>query len=99
MTFFRISSASANSLAHLTRLSNLLETTSKGYYSKDTAIFFRYAARTSVGSHMPAKSLELKHTIKLIQELTADIDEIKAIMDVINSPILSIPGINYLVGP
>ena len=46
---------------------------------------------------MPAKSLELKHTIKLIRELTSDIDEIeheiKLIMDEINSPILSIPGI------
>ena len=48
---------------------------------------------------MPAKSLELKHTIKLIQELDSEIDEIeneiKIIMDEINSPILSIPGINY----
>ena len=51
---------------------------------------------------MPAKSLELKHTIKLIRELTSDIDEIeheiKLIMDEINSPILSIPGINYRMG-
>ncbi len=51
---------------------------------------------------MPAKSLELKHTIKLIQELTSEIDEIeneiKIIMDEINSPILSIPGINYRMG-
>lgn len=51
---------------------------------------------------MPAKSLELKHTIRLIQELTSKIDEIeseiKAIMDEINSPILSIPGISYNMG-
>ena len=51
---------------------------------------------------MPAKSLELKHTIKLIQELDSEIDEIeneiKLIMDEINSPILSIPGINYRMG-
>ncbi len=55
--------------AHLTRLSNLVETASKGHYTKDTAIAFREAARTSIGSNMPAKSLELKHTIKLIREL------------------------------
>ena len=46
--------------------------------------------------------MELKHTIKLIQELTSEIDEIeneiKLIMDEINSPILSIPGINYRMG-
>ena len=88
--------------AHLTRLTNLLSEASKGRYSKDTAITFRDAARTSIGSNMPAKSLELKHTIKLIKELDSEIDEIeneiKIIMDEINSPILSIPGINYRMG-
>ena len=48
---------------------------------------------------MPAKSLELKHTIHLIRELDTEIDEIEAalkqIMDDIASPILTIPGINY----
>mgnify|MGYP001028266217 FL=1 len=87
---------------HLTRLTNLLSESSKGRYGKETAIAFRNAARTSIGSNMPAKSLELKHTIKLIRELTSDIDEIeheiKLIMDEINSPILSIPGINYRMG-
>ena len=88
--------------AHLTRLTNLLSESSKGRYGKETAIAFRNAARTSIGSNMPAKSLELKHTIKLIRELTSDIDEIeheiKLIMDEISSPILSIPGINYRMG-
>ena len=88
--------------AHLTRLSNLVETASKGHYTKDTAITFREVARTSIGSNMPAKSLELKHTIKLIREIDAEIEEveneIKIIMDEINSPILSIPGISYRMG-
>ncbi len=88
--------------AHLTKLANLLSESSKGRYGKETAIAFRNAAITSIGSNMPAKSLELKHTIKLIQELTSEIDEIeneiKIIMDEINSPILSIPGINYRMG-
>ena len=96
-------SASAVASAHLTRLSNLLSESSKGRYGKDTAIIFREAARVSIGSHMPAKSLELKHTIKLIQELTIEIDEIeteiKRIMDEqIHSPILTIPGISYRMG-
>ena len=88
--------------AHLTRLSNLLEKASKGRYHKDTAISIRDAARNSIGSNMPAKSLELKHTIKVIRELDSEIeeieDEIKRIMDEINSPILSIPGISYRMG-
>ncbi len=89
--------------AHLTRLANLLWEASKGRCRKNTAIMFREAARSSIGSHMPAKSLELKHTIKLIQELTIEIDEIeeaiKRIMDKeIQSPILTIPGISYRMG-
>lgn len=95
-------SASDISSAHLTRLTNLLSVASKGRYGKDNANLFREAARTSIGSHMPAKSLELKHTIRLIKELDSEINEIesqiKSIMDEINSPILSIPGINYRMG-
>ena len=95
--------ADAVANAHLTRLSNLLSESSKGRYGKDTAVMFRDAARSSIGSYMPAKSLELKHTIKLIRELTVEIDEIEAaikrIMDEeIQSPILTIPGISYRMG-
>ncbi len=85
---------------HLTKLTNLLYAASKGRYNRDKAILIRDAARNSIGSFMPAKSLELKHTIRLIQELTIEINEIetdiKSIMDDINSPITSIPGIGYL---
>ena len=88
--------------AHLTRLTNLLHDSSKGHYKRDTAIRFRNAARNSIGSTMPAKSLELIHTIRLISELDAEIkeieDAIKNIMDEINSPILSIPGVSYRMG-
>ena len=94
--------ASFVAFSHLTRLANLLSESSKGRYGKDTAIMFREAAKASIGSHMPAKSLELKHTIKLIRELDAEIEEIeteiKTIMDEINSPILTIPGISYRMG-
>ena len=95
-------SAHAVASAHLTKLANLLCESSKGRYGKDVAIVFREVAKNSIGSNMPAKSLELKHTIKLIQELTSEIDEIeskiKSIMDEINSPILTIPGISYRMG-
>ena len=83
--------------AHLTKLTNLLSSASKGRYNRDKAILIRNAAKNSIGVFMPAKALELKHTICLIQELTKEIDEIefaiKNIMDVINSPIPTIKGL------
>ena len=52
-------SADAVANTHLSRLSNLLSESSKGRYGKDTAVIFCDAARSSIGSHMPAKSLKL----------------------------------------
>ena len=87
---------------HLTHLTKLLENASKGRYSKEKAIEIREAAKVSIGSNMPAKSLELKHTLHLISELDSEISEIeseiKGIMDQISSPILTIPGIGYRMG-
>ena len=94
--------ASAVASAHLTKLTHLLEESSKGRYHKETALLFRNTARNSIGSDMPVKSMELKHTIRLIRELDAEIDEIekeiRTIMDKINSPLLTIPGISYRMG-
>jgi len=88
--------------AHLTRLKTLLHDASKGRYNRDTAIQLRNAAQISIGSNMSAKSLELKHTIRLIGEMNAEIEEIeaeiKSIMDEAASPILTIPGISYRMG-
>ena len=87
---------------HLTHLKNLLKTASKGHYGRDMAIAIRDAARDSIGSVMPAKSMELKHTIQLIEVMTDEINEIessiKSIMDTSGSPIMTIPGINYRMG-
>ena len=88
--------------AHLTRLKSLLENASKGRYKRDMAVSIRDAARNSIGSKMPAKSLELQHTIRLIRELDAEIDEIEAeieaMMEQIHSPITTIPGIGCRMG-
>ena len=94
----------ANQIAssHLTHLTSLLSTASKGSYGRDKAVEIRDAAKRSIGSIMPAKSLELQHTLRLIHELDAEINEIEGIlkqmMDKIASPILSIPGISYRMG-
>ena len=88
--------------AHLTRLKALLDSASRGRYKRDMAVEIRDAARQSIGSRMPAKSLELQHTIRLIRELDAEIDEIEstiqAIMDELQSPITTIPGIGFRMG-
>ena len=88
--------------AHLTSLKNLLAEASRGQCGREKAIEIRNTAKNSIGSVMPAKSLELKHTIRLIRELSAEITEIEAeinaIMDEIQSPITSIPGIGNRMG-
>lgn len=88
--------------AHLTRLKTLLAEASRGRCGRDMAVEIRNAARCSVGSRMPAKSLELQHTVRLIRELDIEIEEIEtaiqAIMDELHSPITTIPGIGCRMG-
>lgn len=64
--------------------------------TRDKAVAIREAARRSVGSAMPAKLLELQHTIRLIRELDKEIaeieEQIRAMIDTIQSPITTIPG-------
>ena len=87
---------------NLTHLKSVLESNSRGRYGREMAILIRNSARNSIGITMPAKSLELKHTLHLIKVLTEEIDEIDAsiknIVDMSASPILSIPGISYKMG-
>lgn len=88
--------------ANLTRLKAILLNASKGHYKRDMAIEIRNAAKASIGSRMPAKSLELRHTIHLIRELDAEIEDIEAaiqnIMDELHSPITTIPGLGTRMG-
>lgn len=85
--------------AHLTRLKALLETASKGRYKRNMALEIRDAARNSIGSWMPAKSLELQHTIRLIRELDNEIaeieEQIQSLMIELDSPITTIPGLGF----
>ncbi len=88
--------------ANLTHLKTMLYDASKGRYGRDRAVELRDAARNSIGSCMPAKSMELKHTIQLIRVLDAEIEEIEQeiekLMEQIQSPITSIPGIGTRMG-
>ncbi|SFQ39653.1 Transposase [Lachnospiraceae bacterium XBB1006] len=87
---------------HLTKLTNLLSEASHGHYGREKAIEIRDAARHSIGTNMPAKSMELRHTLSLIAEMNRGIEEIEKeiqrIMDEIDSPIVTIPGIHYAMG-
>ena len=88
--------------AHLTHFKTVLSDASKGRYDKEKAVEIRETARRSIGSVMPAKSLELQHTIRMIRELDKEIEEIEAaiqtIVDEMTPPILTIPGIGVRMG-
>ena len=91
--------ASQVAAANLTHLKALLSDVSKGRYGREKAIEIRDAARYSIGSRMPAKSLELRHLIQVMDAEIAEIEaEIKSIMDELQTPILTIPGISYRMG-
>lgn len=87
---------------HLTKLTNLLSKASKGKYGKDKANAFKTVASNSIGSFSRSTSFELQQTIRLVQSVQAEIDaldaQIKIVMQEINSPIMSIPGISFTLG-
>jgi len=78
-------------------LETLLQEASHGHYGHDMARRVQEAAKNSVGADMPARSLELRHTLRLIRELDDEIDDVEEniaqIMKIIDSPITTIPGL------
>ena len=94
-----LTNAEAIANCHLTRLTNLLSGASRGHYGREKAVMIRDAAKASIGFYSEVKSLELQQTIRLIQVMEAQIkqveDKINPIVDSINSPIMTIPGISY----
>lgn len=94
--------AHAVAAAHMTRLKNLLMESSNGRYGREKAEQIREAARFSIGTHLPVKEMELRHTIHLISELDREIAEIETAIDEIliglDSPITTIPGMGKRMG-
>ena len=82
---------------NLTHLTALLSSASKGHYGRDKAVEIRDTARASIGIKSVVKELELQQTIELIQiyqqQIEAVEEQINNLMDEIDSPITSIPGI------
>lgn len=87
---------------HLTTLTNLLRKTSKGHFSKQTAIDLKALAKSSVGVRNPCFSLQVTQTIEQIELLDHHLDTLKdnieSVMRRLDSVILTVPGISYLLG-
>lgn len=98
----RYSSPKEISNARITTLTKLLTTSSKGHYSYDQAVILKKIAKDSIGVDNPAISIQIKcliNQLALLKEQISSIDKnIKEIMDNLNSPILTIPGISYTLG-
>ena len=84
---------------HLTKLTNILKDNSHGRYKKADAIELRELAKSSVGIDNPTLSLQIKHAILQIELFDEQIKEVESlyqeILDEMNSPILTIPGMSY----
>ena len=95
---------SAKSIAHcrIDGLTNLLYSNSKGHYNYDKALQLKTLAKESIALDNPAIELQIQCLIKLLrlyQEQIKDIDlSIMTLMELINSPILTIPGVGYTLG-
>ena len=84
---------------HLTKLSNLLSKASKGKYGKEKAIALKALAVDSIGASNRSLAFELQQTIRLIQSVQREINEldkqIKLVVTKLKSPLITIPGISY----
>ena len=95
---------SAKAIAHcrIDGLTNLLYSNSKGHYNQDKALQLKTLAKESIALDNPAIELQIQCLIKqlrLYQEQIKDIDlSIMTLMELINSPILTIPGVGYTLG-
>jgi len=87
---------------HLTKLTNLLHNNSNGKYNRERAVLIRELASNSIGTSSISVGFELQQTIRLINNLKQEIDildkHIKSVMKEINSPLLTIPGISFVLG-
>lgn len=86
---------------HLTHLTNIISKASRGQYGKEKAIQLRELATTSIGSSSRSLMFELQQTIRLIQSVQTEIHildkQIKMVVDELNTPLMTIPGISYTI--
>ena len=99
LTLLELPNTKTISQCHLSHLGKLLEKHSHGRYHREKAIQLRELARNSIGDSSPALAFELQQTIRTILFLQEQIDlveqQIKSLMQELDSPIMTIPGISY----
>lgn len=95
-------SAKLLAACHIDTLADILCKASRGAFGKEKAEYLRSLAKHSVGIHSETAVMELRmylDRINLLNRQTAEFEaEIKRMMDEINSPILTIKGIGYVLG-
>ncbi len=86
---------------HLTHLTNIIAKSSRGKYGKEKALQLRELANDSIGSSNRSLEFELQQTIRLIQSVQTEINEldkqIKLVVDELNTPLMTIPGVGYTI--
>lgn len=94
-------SPEAVSTCHLTHLTNIISKASRGKYGREKAIQLRELATNSIGTSNRSLTFELQQTIRLIQFVQSEIDtldkQIKLVVDELNTPLITIPGIGYTI--
>ena len=88
--------------ARIDGLTNLLYNNSHGRYNQEKALQLKNLAKESVGLDNPAIELQIQcliNQLHLYQKQIKEIDiSIMTLMKIINSPILTIPGVGYTLG-
>lgn len=88
--------------ANTSSITNTLKLASRGKFKEQHASDLKALAKNTIAIDNSAMCLQVKYLIKQIDLLSEQIssieDEIKIIMDELNSPILTIPGIGYVLG-
>lgn len=97
--FLELPTPKAIAGCHLTRLTNLIRKGSRGMYGREKALALRELAASSIGLSDDAYAFELQQTIRMIRNVQTEIDaldrKIKSIVEELDSPLLTIPGISY----
>lgn len=87
---------------HLSHLTHLLKSNSKGHFKKETAVELRVLAQKSVGNGDKSLSIQITHCIEQIELLNAQLanveSEMEDIVSSLDSVIMTIPGIGAING-
>ena len=98
----RYPSAKALAACNLDTLTELLKAASRGRFGREKAVALRKLAKESIGTFSESAVFQLRLLLKRIELLNTQIEmfdeEIRRLMDQLDSPILSLPGIGYTLG-